>query len=336
MKLKKIVIFVIIFILTIVAVLYIINNKSKGSMQNDINNTDNNSNNQIIEKISEYNDPPVPHGFKKIETETASWEIENGVPKGWNDGLVIEDEIGNQFVWIPIKTGSLGASENVSRLPQSINSQNDQIKKYGGFYVSRYEAGVSAKMQNINDNISEETNDINGIPVSKKGVRPWNYIGYDNAKANSESMYSNEYIQSGLITKSQWSAIISFFSRTYDTETELEVDSTNIGNYSNSDFKFTGLYSTDNGKSYKYGKDIDKYEDTKLILSTGLTDRNKKYNIYDLAGNLVELTTSDSQGRIYITGGSYLDGGITSLSNIDSIVINPNSKIGFRVVLYIK
>lgn len=39
--------------------------------------------------------------YLKVETESASWELENGFPKGWNNGLVIEDEIGNQFVWIP-------------------------------------------------------------------------------------------------------------------------------------------------------------------------------------------------------------------------------------------
>ena len=50
----------------------------------------------------QYNNPIIPEGFHKLETETASWNIENGVPKGWNNGLVIEDNRGNQFVWIPV------------------------------------------------------------------------------------------------------------------------------------------------------------------------------------------------------------------------------------------
>lgn len=40
-----------------------------------------------INQKSSYDNPIIPDGFKKFETEDASWKIENGIPKGWNDRI---------------------------------------------------------------------------------------------------------------------------------------------------------------------------------------------------------------------------------------------------------
>lgn len=53
--------------------------------------------------------------------------------------------------------------------------------------------------------------------------------------------------------------------------------------------------ATIDGKTFKYGKDMLKQED--MLLSTGATERNKSNNIYDLAGNLAELTISEINDR---------------------------------------
>ena len=53
--------------------------------------------------------PVIPKGFKTVDTESAKWVyIDNNkqVVQGWNDGLVIEDEKGNQFVWVPCNLDS--------------------------------------------------------------------------------------------------------------------------------------------------------------------------------------------------------------------------------------
>ena len=148
---KYIVIAVAIIIFTIcgVGMIYIINKLDK---QNENPETD-----KLGEAISTYNNPIIPNGFKKVETESASWELENGIPKGWNNGLVIEDEIGNQFVWVPnVKI----TDENLIKLyeyteqdqdaeqkNEQLKEYNTQIEKYGGFYISRYEAGITDSMQ---------------------------------------------------------------------------------------------------------------------------------------------------------------------------------------------
>lgn len=140
-------------------------------------------------KISNYNAPVIPKGFKKVETETASWKLENGIPKGWNEGLVIEDEIGNQFVWIPVDINQLNQyttfDNKIIYNKENLNRNKDderQILEYGGFYIARYEAGLSEKIINSKQEFSNVTNNIEEIPVSKKNSIPWNNISFENAK----------------------------------------------------------------------------------------------------------------------------------------------------------
>lgn len=126
--------------------------------------------NQEIVKVSEYNNPIVPEGFRKVETAEASWEKDaNGNIKGWNDGLVIEDENENQFVWIPIKNKEFSVLKKEENFLQDKESQEEleQIDKYGGFYIGRYEAGLPKSLSN-NESYSKNTNDIEGIPIIKK------------------------------------------------------------------------------------------------------------------------------------------------------------------------
>ena len=52
------------------------------------------------------NNPTIPEGFKPIETETSSWGDGKNPPLSTdvNNGLVIQDSVGNEFVWIPVET----------------------------------------------------------------------------------------------------------------------------------------------------------------------------------------------------------------------------------------
>lgn len=61
--------------------------KCNGEKEDGIVNANTNTDNLKM-PVSTYNCPIVPEGFKKIETEFASWELEEGIPKGWNKGLV--------------------------------------------------------------------------------------------------------------------------------------------------------------------------------------------------------------------------------------------------------
>ena len=55
-------------------------------------------------KASSYCNPIIPKGFK-ISNKGASWKYVEDKIEGWNNGLIIEDGDGNQFVWVPVKDG---------------------------------------------------------------------------------------------------------------------------------------------------------------------------------------------------------------------------------------
>ena len=96
-----------------------------------------------------YVNPPIPEGYKHICGE-------------WNNGFVIERcSDGNQFVWIPVgsldSNGTLDGEHFLEKFGRR-NYRNDEfsdhgfnealngelleqlesVKKYGGFYISRY------------------------------------------------------------------------------------------------------------------------------------------------------------------------------------------------------
>ena len=343
---KKIIVLITsLLLIGIIAFLLCLGNKKGKNLNNNILIDNNQINDNIqVEKVSTYNNPIVPEGFKKVETDFASWKLESGIPKGWNKGLVIEDDIGNQFVWVPVNL------ENVVYYPEvekkfrynaedlDINNIEDkQILKYGGFYISRYEAGVAKTMQKRLKDISEKTNDIAGIPVSKKGIIPWNFISLKNSKINAESMYNNDEIKSGLPTLKQWEYMMVWL---YSCKYDVYEDSSSFGNYSNVNFRFSGFYSEDYGESYRYAENKMK-AGTNMILSTGATDRNMTNNIYDLAGNLWCYTNDYcpiNENEIlgyYCAGGHFDHKGdwfVAYNYNLKNTV--PLEKVGFRMTLH--
>ena len=156
----------------------------------------------------------------KEEWQDTISEVKYGVPipigftykEGTKDtGLVIQDdEKGNEFVWIPatestyVKDTSFRGDRPTGddTLPNGITDETADVKKYGGFYIGRYEAGVPENQTTIDGNSS--TSNVEGIPVSKKGATVWTNINYTNAKASAEKMINNEYLQTGLLTGKAW------------------------------------------------------------------------------------------------------------------------------------
>ena len=56
--------------------------------------------------VGTYLNPTIPAGFKPVDTDKAKWGTGSSAPTQTdvNEGLVIEDKEGNQFVWIPVET----------------------------------------------------------------------------------------------------------------------------------------------------------------------------------------------------------------------------------------
>ena len=274
---------------------------------------------------------------KKSESVRSEWkekiaeEVEGvPVPKGFtykegtkDTGLVIKDDNGNEFVWVPATESTYRKDTSFSgtkddTLPNGITDETADVVKYGGFYIGRYEAGVPENQTTI-DGKSISTSNVKGMPVSKKGATVWTHINYTNAKANAESMISNEYVQTGLITGTAWDATCHWIEGSLKSINELASlkDSRYYGNYNNS-------LSPANENSGKR--------------TAGFNENWKVKNIYDLAGNVWEWTSATYGSGFIDRGGSYNDDGSVDPVSCrrDYVASNTDGNIGFRLRLYIK
>ena len=154
----------------------------------------------------------------------------------------------------------------------------------------------------------------------------------------------------------QWDLVLKHLSNKGVSESLLKTDSSTWGNYYNQAFEINrGKYNTgspynnfidyttptankvtyENGVSTKIGTT---YEN-KILLTTGASDTNSGYNIYDLAGNVYEWTLEKTSSTSYPCanrGGDYGgtgSGSPASNRGDDSPAVSV-SGVGFRCSLY--
>ena len=288
----------------------------------------NNSNKVNSEEKKWFNEVIGNTSNVKEEWQDTIASVKYGVPipKGFtykegtkDTGLVIQqDEKGNEFVWVPATestyvkdTSFRGATPTGDdTLPKGITDEIADVKKYGGFYIGRYEAGVPEKQSSI-DGKSYSTSNVKGVPVSKKDATVWTYINYTNSKANAESMISNEYVQTGLITGKAWDTTCHWIEDSLKS-INASANLTNSRYYGN----YSGTKST-----------------------AGFNENWKTKNIYDLAGNVWEWTSEAGSYSCINRGGGYNNGGSdypVSYRNDDFNASYTNDLLGFRPRLYIK
>ena len=304
-----------------------------------------------------YKNPVIPQGFKAVDEGTARWTYTDKTQTevtGWDEGLVIQDTIGNEFVWVPVdgtnveykKWCTIGASysecsDDTSAIPIT---ENTQIDTYQGFYVARYEAGLPTETLEQN---ADTNNNKNSTAVSIKGSKIWNYIDYNNANKVAQAMINNSATygttKSGLVTGTQWDTIMKWYQNS-----EIKVDTTqDWGTYR--DFTYSG-----NGKYFIYtssGVDASWSEGT--FTRTGSSDSSSypfyyhasglnangiKKNIADLGGNVWEWTSEIySTNCVHRGGNAY--GSIASYPALSRGYYGADGtsyNLGFRVVLYIQ
>ena len=299
---------------------------------------------------------PVPNGFyyvggtiesgvvisdneadkNKYLFEDNNVKIEN-VPAGVaynSDGTVNEANSilkGNQFVWIPCSienyTKASFGKTNASGWDTSTNTAEEaQIRKYGGFYIGRYEAGTSnitltggVKFENASTASSWQNGNFvsskveSGKITCKAGEIPYYHADYTTAVDMCKNMYITDSVTSGLMTGTMWDVVMKYI--TTDDASYSDLKSTAWGNYStDTGVQYAagqGRYITVNSSSgatsnalvadsvYHYG-----------IRTTASSEGVKRNNIYDLAGNLREWTQEvaykDSTTNLFmLRGGSF-------------------------------
>ena len=212
---------------------------------------------------------------------------------------------GSQYDYANYTTaGFLSLKDMAENLSYDYQEMINSVKKYGGFYVGRYELSGSVASPTLKPGQAVLTN------------TNW----YNLYKASKEFGKSNEAIETRMVWGSQWDAICRFISTKGDKVNIA--DSKTYGNYSNSTSpaNVTGFGSKQN---------------------TGYSEKWKTNNIYDLAGNCWEWTQEigNSSGDRADRGGSNYDNGYTS--NVSDLHCDGNPDTSYtnkttRPTLYIK
>ena len=258
-----------------------------------------------------YENPPIPKGYRHILGE-------------WNNGFTIErDSDGSQFVWIPVgsldSNGTLDGehfSEKFGRrnymnnefpddefneaLNDELLEQLESVKKYGGFYISRY-------------NISKSSE---GKPQSVKGVMPWVNINFDDAKKVASTIEDNEAVKSHLTFGAEYDSVLEWFIKTeVKTLAEIAEDSTEWGNH----------WNTENSP--------------RKVVETGSRKKWCTNNIYDFAGNVDEWTQEQNESLFRVIRGDYYSNVASDHSVAQRSYSDPHydyGETGFRATLWIK
>ncbi len=245
----------------------------------------------------------------------------------WSDSKGIDklQRIYDQLVWTPVElldaNGTLDGehfSEKFGRrnyrnvefsenefyetLESELALQFESVKKYGGFYISRY-------------NISKKNKEI-CKPQSVKGESTWTYITFNDAKEVAATLEKSSSTTSHLTFGAEYDSVLEWFIKSNArTFSEIVDDSTNWGNH----------WKTENSP--------------KKVVKTGSREEWCTNNIYDFAGNVDEWTQEQKGSLCRVTRGGNCgsDDDYCSVAyRKDYYPFNDYSCTGFRATLYIK
>ena len=299
----------------------------------------------------------VPSGFTHIAGESKE------------EGIVVADSKGNEFVWVPVTkkedgtatapyvatngmltkkdgtqveiqlgryefsdTGALDYftedtpenhnSDYGNAIAINIENFKTSVEENGGYYIARYEAGVTSDTPFDTSDMQNDTwtaydGDSSDI-VIKSGEKVWNYLTQKKASELCRNLkMSNGYtdVISDLVNSYAWDTAIVFIQ-------ECGTDN----NYANQ----VGLSTTPDNPS-NLGKAI-------LAEGNGKDKADTQCNIYDMAGNCYEWTTEtyfDSFNPCVNRGGSYYLSSFSTSFRSDGLPTNADVDGAFRPLLYL-
>lgn len=267
-----------------------------------------------------------------IVTIPAGFKIASDSPTKQEQGIVIEDKDGNQFVWIPVANISnytrtdfcLDAGAYSSYLETMPSDEQTSINTYKGYYIGRYEAGDSVSTANkiLRTSGASVTNKV----AIKKGQAPYGWITNEQARLLAAGMKTAEGYKATtkLCSSYAWDTAINFIQKTVSSY----YCSSSQGNYYDTTFTYIDITGVTQTKVSRSG----------VLMPTGETI--SVCSIYDMGGNEWEWTTEgacSSSGDICsIRGGWYgnnctvLPAGYRSYDSATSTYDN----VTFRVTLY--
>ena len=267
----------------------------------------------------------IPEGFKVAEDSASTVQ----------GGVVIEDKDGNQFVWVPVATladykrtwytGYDSFSEYSEALPED---EKTSVERYKGFYIGRYEAGDKESTGTTKATFRTSSSDASNSVTIKADQVPYNYVTRTQAVSLAEGFATKQgyKAKTKLVSSYAWDTTIAFIEKTVNNYGS----SSSQGNYYNTSVNYKDI--TDESKPEKT-----KAENSSLLVATGQT--TPVCNIYDMGGNVFELTTefsSDTYNPSAKRGGNYS----TSFASYPAGSRDHDSgyahvSVGFRLTLFL-
>ena len=213
----------------------------------------------------------------------ADFKVRADLAKKVDEGIVIEDKLGNQFVWVPVATiadykrtwytGWGSFSEYLETLPED---EKTSVERYKGFYIGRYEAGDK---ENTEAKTLRSSNDVTKTVTIKANQAPYNYVTRTQAKSLAEGFKTQQNysstIKTKLVSSYAWDTAIAFLQKVnsdYGSSSEE-------GNYTDTTFSYTDITGATKTKA----------KNSSVLVPTGQT--TPVCNIYDMGGNVWEWTT---------------------------------------------
>ena len=215
----------------------------------------------------------------------------------------------------------------------------------GGFWIGRYEAGTTSPRENKND-------PTEGLKAeSKQDLYPINYVKCSQAQILASKASSSASVSSSLMFGIQWDLVLRFLSNKGVETALLNNNSETWGNYKleyplnqSTAHGYKGIYASSKLTWSEIEREYTRNGTKRIALSTGATERNKKKNIYDFAGNMFEWTLEHATGTYNDSsypcasrgGGFGVGGGYSPVSgrNLFFIKSYSNYDLGFRISLY--
>ena len=247
----------------------------------------------------------VDSSSNKLQYKRTEWGVEKD---GTDNSRAIKDELTLKDIDVTYSKTDTdnGINEEISKeIVAQINAEKESIKKYGGYYIGRYEVGKDNK-----------------TAVIKAEQEPYVNIKWSKAYELAKGIGGGEGATTYLCSSYSWDTAINF------------IQNTTGKNYATSIIGFNGNWKSQEVKDSS-GKVI-KPVNTAQRLNTGLT--TALCNIYDMGGNVGEFTTELNPGTsetVVLRGGYYNDNNPAGFrwDNGSGTAISTS---GFRATLFLK